>query len=55
MGLTLVLNGLLTLLGGLASWPVLLGVLTAASLLVLARFEVAEVDRSTSKPTVERH
>lgn len=54
-GLVLLLNGLLTMLGWLASWPVLLTVVTAVSLAYLAHLEVGELDRSTAKPDVERH
>ena len=54
-GLTLILTGLLTMLGELASWPVLLSVLLGASFAYLATVEVAVFDFSSTKPEVEHH
>ena len=54
-GLTLIVNGLLTMVGWAASWPVLLGLVTIVSLTYLAHLEIGELDRSSAKPEVERH
>lgn len=54
-GLTAVFNGAAATAGALASWHTLFGVLTAASLVWLARLEIDDVDRRGAKPQVARH
>lgn len=54
-GLVLVGNGLLQMVGGLASWMTLVGLAAVASAFWLARMEVAELDRAATKPKVARH
>lgn len=54
-GLALIFNGLLSLGAGLFGWPTLLILVLVSSLAYLATLEIAELDRSSYKPNVERH
>lgn len=54
-GLALIFNGLLVLGEQLVGWHTLLVLALGASLAYLASVEVAELDRDSSKPMVERH
>lgn len=54
-GLALMFNGLLTLGEQVFGWYTLLALLLGVSLAYLSTVEVAELDRSSSKPMVERH
>ena len=53
--LVYLLNGLLTWLGELASWPVIFGIIAAASLVWLAKVESDDVDTDTAKPSIGIH
>lgn len=54
-GLALLLNGLLRISSELVGWHTLLVIVLLLSLLYVASVEVAELDRSNFKPSVERH
>lgn len=53
--LMILINGLLSTVSSLISWPVLFVAATAVSLVWLARLEVDDVDVSSAKPLVGRH
>jgi hypothetical protein len=54
-GLALIVNGLLQMGNQLVGWHTLMSISLLGSLMYLASNEVAELDRSSSKPNVERH
>lgn len=54
-GLALIVNGLLQIGSQLLGWHTLLAFALLGSLLYLASTEIAELDRTSSKPKVERH
>jgi hypothetical protein len=54
-GLVVIVNGLLAMLGAIASPLTIAGAAGAAALVWLARIEVDELDRQAVKPQVGRH